>query len=582
LLLTAAAIATPSMAGGLLPRPAAPAGMTVAAAYNETVREIQAQLNARGFDAGPADGLMGARTRGAIEAYQRQNGLLATGQPSQSLLQHMQVAAQPAPRAAAPAPAATGPRDVERLQRGLGRLGYEVSISGRVDAQTRAAVRAYQRDRQLLVTGDVNEALIEHVRGTLREARQDRGSDGSDADGQMVADIQAGLRARGYTVGNVAGELDRSTREAIRTYQRDRGDPQTGEPSTQLAEQLAEGLPASLGTRENIRKVQHELNRRGYTAGPADGVMGPATRTAIQDYRRRNGLEGSSEISASLLSSLGIAEAAAGDTGEPDRTAPTGRWKTALYDTFKDGDYTGNPHWQVLAKSFSINDGTLQSSVVEPTHSSDQRGEAVLKGLLGQVLGVPQQQQSNAAAIAQAVRFSEEFQLQVRVRQIDADGRGQMHFGTYRGTNAVHGYRVMYDGAAGQPLAILVVDSAGATVVASTSQPTSMTDGNWHTIDFTRDANGRLSLIVDGNAVLTADHGGGDDGGFSGFSFVNVAGTWGLDDIRIEARPDASAANVTQQTNRVETVSGTRPIPSEHETASSVVTGAPPAWSRRP
>ncbi|MCW5718080.1 MAG: SEL1-like repeat protein, partial [Bauldia sp.] len=44
------------------------------------VRTIQAALNARGFDAGPADGSMGPRTRDAIRAFQSTIGANATGE----------------------------------------------------------------------------------------------------------------------------------------------------------------------------------------------------------------------------------------------------------------------------------------------------------------------------------------------------------------------------------------------------------------------------------------------------------------------------------------------------------------------
>jgi membrane-bound lytic murein transglycosylase B len=36
----------------------------------QDVRQAQEMLNALGYDAGPADGLMGPRTRAAIEAFQ--------------------------------------------------------------------------------------------------------------------------------------------------------------------------------------------------------------------------------------------------------------------------------------------------------------------------------------------------------------------------------------------------------------------------------------------------------------------------------------------------------------------------------
>lgn len=53
------------------------------------ILETQKALVSHGFDPGTIDGFAGANTRSAIEAYQRQNGLLVTGQTSDALLKHM-------------------------------------------------------------------------------------------------------------------------------------------------------------------------------------------------------------------------------------------------------------------------------------------------------------------------------------------------------------------------------------------------------------------------------------------------------------------------------------------------------------
>lgn len=50
-----------------------------------------------------------------------------------------------------------------------------------------------------------------------------------------------------------------------------------------------------------VRDVQVELQRRGYNVGPADGVLGPRTQTAIQEYQQRNGLPADGRPSYSLL-----------------------------------------------------------------------------------------------------------------------------------------------------------------------------------------------------------------------------------------------------------------------------------------
>ncbi|MFW4597533.1 peptidoglycan-binding domain-containing protein [Pseudomonas aeruginosa] len=65
-----------------------------------TVQAIQQRLNELGYDAGPADGLPGERTRAAILAFQRDTGIAVDGVASQALLQNALVAERRAPSAA--------------------------------------------------------------------------------------------------------------------------------------------------------------------------------------------------------------------------------------------------------------------------------------------------------------------------------------------------------------------------------------------------------------------------------------------------------------------------------------------------
>jgi lytic murein transglycosylase len=52
-------------------------------------QELQRLLTARGFDTGGTDGVVGARTKAAISAYQSSAGLTATGEPSLELLRRL-------------------------------------------------------------------------------------------------------------------------------------------------------------------------------------------------------------------------------------------------------------------------------------------------------------------------------------------------------------------------------------------------------------------------------------------------------------------------------------------------------------
>ncbi len=72
----------------------------------DDVREVQARLRSFGFDPGPADGVAGAMTEGAVKHYQRGRGQAQTGNVDRDLLEQLRQdpAPQLAQRAARPAP----------------------------------------------------------------------------------------------------------------------------------------------------------------------------------------------------------------------------------------------------------------------------------------------------------------------------------------------------------------------------------------------------------------------------------------------------------------------------------------------
>lgn len=60
-----------------------------AAERQQVVQSVQTQLNRLGYDAGPNDGRMGARTSTAIKHYQKDNGLTVSGNITKSPVQKL-------------------------------------------------------------------------------------------------------------------------------------------------------------------------------------------------------------------------------------------------------------------------------------------------------------------------------------------------------------------------------------------------------------------------------------------------------------------------------------------------------------
>lgn len=64
-------------------------GQTASVDMKKAIRNIQAILNKSGYDAGAADGVMGGKTKQAIAAYQKANGMAVTGEVDEALVRSL-------------------------------------------------------------------------------------------------------------------------------------------------------------------------------------------------------------------------------------------------------------------------------------------------------------------------------------------------------------------------------------------------------------------------------------------------------------------------------------------------------------
>jgi peptidoglycan hydrolase-like protein with peptidoglycan-binding domain len=118
------------------------------------VLSAQQRLKDRGYYQGPLDGVIGPGTQAALRAYQRDRGLSMTGVVYSQTLHSLtgETAA-----ATTSTPTATRVMDVDAAQRELRSRGYYSGpVDGVIGAGTEAALRAYQRDRGLKVTGQLD------------------------------------------------------------------------------------------------------------------------------------------------------------------------------------------------------------------------------------------------------------------------------------------------------------------------------------------------------------------------------------------------------------------------------------------
>ncbi|MEQ1490979.1 MAG: lytic murein transglycosylase [Terricaulis sp.] len=117
---------------------------------------------------------------------------------------------------------------------------------------------------------------------------------------EQIVELQTLLNGLGYDSGNPDGLFGSGTRRAVRNYQSAQNLPADGFPTAALLTRVRQSagisqpeptrVPHGL-QRNGIRELQRLLNRQGYSAGRADGVIGARTRDAIRAFERAQGME---------------------------------------------------------------------------------------------------------------------------------------------------------------------------------------------------------------------------------------------------------------------------------------------------
>ncbi len=139
---------------------------TIQLKYDPVVEAVQRELAAAGYYKGIVDGVIGRKTRQAITDYQQASGLEADGKPSEELADHIRFTREVAEASLftgtiEASPDAETRATVRRVQTGLAELAYSPGeINGEMTRQTRNAILAFQRDRNLPQTGEISDALV--------------------------------------------------------------------------------------------------------------------------------------------------------------------------------------------------------------------------------------------------------------------------------------------------------------------------------------------------------------------------------------------------------------------------------------
>lgn len=114
--------------------------------------------------------------------------------------------------------------------------------------------------------------------------------------------------------------LDQQRRvEEEQRRERERRKIQQRPPSQQQVRQprpYTPSPPPDGPTRTEVQEAQERLNALGYDAGPADGLMGPRTASAIEEFQRDHAMPADGRVSADLIAGLRAAPSYTQDSRE--------------------------------------------------------------------------------------------------------------------------------------------------------------------------------------------------------------------------------------------------------------------------
>ena len=200
-------------------------------------------------------------------------------------------------------------KTVRQVQKTLNDRGFKTGpVDGKMGPQTQAALVNFQRAEKLQPTGRLDG-------DTLAALGVQKDGTASRYDAATIRKAQQTLNDRGFKAGPANGVLHEGTQAALRAFQKSESLAVTGRlnPRTLAALGMPQDSASAGDTRPDrlsgaaIRDLQQKLARRGYRPGPADGVMGPATRRALMEFQRAENLPVTGRPNQETLAALGVA-----------------------------------------------------------------------------------------------------------------------------------------------------------------------------------------------------------------------------------------------------------------------------------
>ncbi len=214
-------------------------------------------------------------------------------------------------------------------------------------------------------------------------------------------------------------------------------------------------------------------------------------------------------------------------------------WRvTLLDDNFRDGDFTTDPAWTIIGGNFRVERRTgLRTEYTPRRRRSDSRSseDELSSRLFGAIVTEVLRDRNRGdrrrlrqAEIHTKLGISNAFVVRVELTAFDtARGRGTIRFGPYQGLSRDTGYQLEYNSGNRAFLQILRIFPGGSSVVEFADLKSQFEDGRRHILEWRRDREGEMVVLVDGEEVMRARDRGMKHA-FDGFTLVNAGGEYGI------------------------------------------------------
>ena len=221
--------------------------------------------------------------------------------------------------------------------------------------------------------------------------------------------------------------------------------------------------------------------------------------------------------------------------------------ETLLRDDFGDGDYRRDPAWTVLSGEWRVTRNGLTSTTPARAAESSGGGKGSREEMALQLLGALLKQQqgggdreaepapAEVAAITLPRRLPNAVAVDMELAPLE--GRGVLEAGLYQDDRRRLGYRLAVRPGGTPALALYRVGASGTVLLAESGDSLEIAAETYHRLRWTRQADGRMSISLDGETVFSprdrvfSDRWSGlllrNDGGAMAVGLVRVSGPAG-------------------------------------------------------